>query len=172
MIRANNKVSMFSNVTPVSSLYSVLVDQGLSLTADPVVSVAEQLDVSCFLPLGSSASPSAAALMGSLQQEWPTLGGLSSREENTTVSDVMVPSGGQVSESMTGGGSMSSTATTSPAMSASMDTDEASRDMMNANFMDAVSPCTTSATSSSMGHMNLQVGNNIFYWQLLSIYLR
>lgn len=163
MIRAHNKVSMFSNVTPVSSLHSVLVDQGLSLTADPVASVAEQLDVSCFLPLGSSASPSAAAIMGSLQQEWPTLGGLSSREENTTVSDVMVPSGGQVSESMTGGGgSMSSTATTSPAMSASMDTDEASRDMMNANFLDAVSPCTTSATSSSMGHMNLQVGDNIF----------
>lgn len=163
---------MFSNVTPVSSLHSVLVDQGLSLTANPVVSVAEQLDVSCFLPLGSSASPSAAAIMGSLQQEWPTLGEMSSREENNIVSDGIAPSG-QVSESMTGGGgSMSSTATTSPAMSASMDTDEASRDVMNANFMDAVSPCTTSATSSSMGHMNLQVGINIFYWQLLSIYLR
>lgn len=163
---------MFSNVTPVSSLHSVLVDQGLSLTANPVVSVAEQLDVSCFLPLGSSASPSAAAIMGSLQQEWPTLGEMSSREENNIVSDGIAPSG-QVSESMTGGGgSMSSTATTSPAMSASMDTDEASRDVMNANFMDAVSPCTTSATSSSMGHMNLQVGNTIFYWQLLSIYLR
>lgn len=117
------------------------------------VSAADQLDLGGYLPLeegGPSASPD--GLLSGLQQqqqqqqtEWPC------REE--TASDGMLQA-----HSLTGG-SMSSTATTSPAMSASMDTDEASRDnmmTMNGNFMDVVSPCTTSATSSSMGHMNLQ----------------
>lgn len=119
----------------------------------------QPLDVACFLPLGSSASPGVVGLMGSLaqQEEWPSMGS-SSRED--TASDGMLLLGQVSAESVTGG-SLSSTATTSPAMSASMDTDETSRDnMMNVNFMDSVvSPCTTSGTttSSSMGHMHLQV---------------
>lgn len=81
----------------------------------------------------------------------------SSRDE--MVSDCVT---GHAAESLTGG-SLSSTANTSPAMSASMDTDEASRDMMTMHpnsFMDVVSPCTTSANSSSTGHMNLHVSED------------
>lgn len=96
------------------------------------VSTVEQLpDVNCYLGEGSSAP----------QSDWQSMG--SSRDEMVS---------GHATESLTGG-SLSSTANTSPAMSASMDTDEASRDMMTmhaSSLMDVVSPCTT----SSMGQMN------------------
>lgn len=134
-----------------------VLDQSLAVapsvaTALPVVVDQQQLQNlnMNFMAEGSSASTQRIQMQHQQQQlqqpEWHTMG--SSRDE-------------AVSDNVTGG-SLSSTANTSPAMSASIDTDEASRDMMpmNANFMDDVSPEAASGASSSTGHMNMQVRRN------------